>query len=636
MQVFEGAKWIWLHNEKSRDEYGEFFAVFNSEKENAVCRISCDGDYTLFINGSAAGSNQYGDFEHYKIYDEIDISRYLQKGKNAIAILVWHYGDDFQRYKTAQAGLIFEICRNEQVLLASDERVHCRQSRAYKSGLCKRITNQMGFSFLYNASKEDNWREKGFDSINPSVTVNKTCTFYPRPTKKLQLCARKPVKILKNEKNYYLVDLGEETVGLPTMEFVSPAEQKITVCWGEDIQEGHVRRIIGDRDFSYEYIAKTRNNCYTNYMLRLGCRYLELYSEQEIQLRYLGLIPQVYPVNVLPFSLECGEDRRIYDVCVKTLQCSMMEHYVDTPWREQCLYAFDSRNQMLCGYYAFENGNAQYARAGLQLLSEDIRQDGLLPICAPCGVNLAIPSFSLHYVIAIGEYLAHTGDAAFVQEVFPRLLFILKAFIHNRHNGLVCRFSESDQWNFYDWSSYLEGNLFGTEKKEPDLIVNCLFIMALDSLNKICKRISVPFEYEALLSESRKNTAYAFYNADKKAYSLTAGGGEFTGLGNSLAIIAGIAENPAELCEMLADGCFTEASLSMKCFKYDALLMTDFSRWKDYVLEDIRRDYRKMLDAGATTVWETIEGASAFGNAGSLCHGWSAMPVYYYHKILKA
>lgn len=136
MQVFEGAKWIWLHNEKSRDEYGEFFAVFNSEKENAVCRISCDGDYTLFINGSAAGSNQYGDFEHYKIYDEIDISRYLQKGKNAIAILVWHYGDDFQRYKTAQAGLIFEICRNEQVLLASDERVHCRQSRAYKSGLC--------------------------------------------------------------------------------------------------------------------------------------------------------------------------------------------------------------------------------------------------------------------------------------------------------------------------------------------------------------------------------------------------------------------------------------------------------------------------------------------------------------------
>ena len=34
-------------------------------------------------------------------------------------------------------------------------------------------------------------------------------------------------------------------------------------------------------------------------------------------------------------------------------------------------------------------------------------------------------------------------------------------------------------------------------------------------------------------------------------------------------------------------------------------------------------------------VWETILGDADFDNAGSLCHGWSAMPVYYYNKILK-
>ena len=41
-----------------------------------------------------------------------------------------------------------------------------------------------------------------------------------------------------------------------------------------------------------------------------------------------------------------------------------------------------------------------------------------------------------------------------------------------------------------------------------------------------------------------------------------------------------------------------------------------------------------MLDAGATTVWETADGAAAFDNAGSLCHGWSAIPVYYYATLL--
>ena len=33
---------------------------------------------------------------------------------------------------------------------------------------------------------------------------------------------------------------------------------------------------------------------------------------------------------------------------------------------------------------------------------------------------------------------------------------------------------------------------------------------------------------------------------------------------------------------------------------------------------------------GYNTVWETVLGAPDFDNAGSLCHGWSAMPVYYY------
>ena len=40
-----------------------------------------------------------------------------------------------------------------------------------------------------------------------------------------------------------------------------------------------------------------------------------------------------------------------------------------------------------------------------------------------------------------------------------------------------------------------------------------------------------------------------------------------------------------------------------------------------------------MLDGGATTFWETLKGADDFGGSGSLCHGWSALPVYYYHIL---
>ncbi len=64
---------------------------------------------------------------------------------------------------------------------------------------------------------------------------------------------------------------------------------------------------------------------------------------------------------------------------------------------------------------------------------------------------------------------------------------------------------------------------------------------------------------------------------------------------------------------------------------YDALLATDMEKYKEWVLNEIRREYGKMIELGST-VWETIDGASAFDNAGSLCHGWSAIPIYYYAK----
>ena len=89
--------------------------------------------------------------------------------------------------------------------------------------------------------------------------------------------------------------------------------------------------------------------------------------------------------------------------------------------------------------------------------------------------------------------------------------------------------------------------------------------------------------------------------------------------------------------EVLADrivaGEFSTASLSMQIWKYDALMRVNESKYRDFILDEIRKRYGAMLDAGSTTVWETERGASDFHNAGSLCHGWSAVPVYVFHRL---
>lgn len=627
---FANARWIWVAKEEKPDTYGEFYDEFLWETGKAECFLSCDGDYTLFINGQYVSSNQYGDFEWYKVYDTIDITPYLRRGNNKIAVLVWHFGVNTQRSIKLGAGLIFEVQSKGETLLASGVNTRARYSKAYQQGAQKSITSQLGLSFSYDATKEDDWITTGKDCFQ-SVEVDKKCLFAPRPIEPLKVLQLVPGTLVQGENNCYILDLGREIVGFPALAFDSPIEQKITIAWGEYLQDGHVNRLIAGRDFSFDYVAKQGVNEFTHYMLRLGCRYLEIQTEAPIVLRKIGLLPQVYPVTEKTLQLQNSLDQKIYNACVNTLKLCMMEHYVDTPWREQCLYVYDSRNQALCGYLAFEGGNAAYARANIKLISQDRREDGLLSICYPCGMDLTIPSFSLYYFMQVKEYLQFTGDLSLGEEVYEKLLSVLDVFIKNRKDGLVWRFEGRNHWNFYDWSPHLDGQLLEEEKRLPDLMVNLLFILALENLREIDERLGNRFAYKKLLEESKQATRQAFYKQEAGLYSMTIDGDEFTVLGNALAVLAGLTtqSESEEICQKIVDGTLLDCSLSMKIFKYEALLKTSKEAYQVWIHEEIRREYGKMLEDG-NTVWETIDGASAFGNAGSLCHGWSAVPIYFY------
>ena len=637
--LFHQAKWIWPNASAGKDEYSEFFLPFTYDgKGKVICRISCDGDYTLFINGQYVASNQYGDFEYYKIYDELDVTSFVKAGENKMAVLVWHFGEDTMRYYPYQAGLLLEVNSQDKTLAFTDENTLSRMSKAYKNGNQQWMTPQFGFSFFYDATKEDDWICTG-NGCAPSIVVNKQVTLFPRPVEKgILYPTKKGEKTQKDGGRCWLIDLGEETVGLPTLSFVSPIEQEILVSFGEDTKDGHVRRIVDNRDFSFTYVAKQGINEYTNYMMRLGCRYLELQSAQPIELNFAGIIPQKYPVKRVQASFGDELTDRIYALCVNTLELCMMEHYVDCPWREQCLYAFDSRNQMLCGYYAFEGGNAAYARANLLLMGKDRREDELLSICFPSKLDLTIPSFSLYYFIAVWEYVEHTGDTTLVKQLMPKLRSIMQAFVNNRENGLVKRFLGENHWAFYDWSEELGGeNLPDEQKCLPDLMLNALFIMALEKMRLLCEKVGEPFEYAEVIAQTRTRAKQTFYRANDGLFVQTEDSGKYLELPNAVAILAGLTDEKESecICDKLAKGELSPCSLSMKTLKYDALLCVDEEKYKQSVLDEIACTYKKMLDAGATATWETIEGAAAFANAGSLCHGWSAIPVYYYHKLLK-
>ena len=84
--MFEKGSWIWASSSPERDEYAEFRENFVFDGSALKLWISADSDYAVYVNGVYAASGQYGDFEYWKIADEIDLTPFCKQGTNALAI----------------------------------------------------------------------------------------------------------------------------------------------------------------------------------------------------------------------------------------------------------------------------------------------------------------------------------------------------------------------------------------------------------------------------------------------------------------------------------------------------------------------------------------------------------------------
>ena len=521
---------------------------------------------------------------------------------------------------TGEAGLAFELVQNDKVILHSGRSIQSAEIKNYIDD-GKSITPQLGLSFCYD--NRVNMQPEYQAGVE--FPMWKTMAFRGLPPMKLLVRQKTAVQVLPDG---YLIDLGEETVGFLDLELESKTEQELLISYGEHLVDGQVPRRIGARDFSVAFLAAKGENRYLNPFRRLAGRYLQLSCEGPVRLHYLGLRPVQCEVRVKKNTLRNPLDRRIYDVCVNTLKKCMHEHYEDCPWREQAMYAMDSRNQMLCGYDVFEG--AEFPKQMILLMTQGQRADGLLSLCFPAGLDYPIPFFSLVFLKILEEYVIHTGDRPVLQRVTPCVHRLMEAFSERvDENGLLPAFPYP-YWNFYEWSdeSHHESDLTRTPdarcEKRYDLILNAMYVHAAEIYNRL-------YLGKIDTEKVRQAIQKAFFVPERGLYRLGTDGMRFSVLGNSMALLIGLGDEPLAQ-RLLQDAALIPVTLSMATFFYDALLRFG-TRFKSDILLDIRRKYGKMLEAGATTFWETEKGWRDFDGAGSLCHGWSAIAAYYLKNL---
>jgi hypothetical protein len=698
------ALWIWPKKcGTSINQYVEFRHEFEvSSPASALLVISVDSNYALRLNDEFVEAGQYADYPRNKVFDTLPVEKFLRPGKNVLSIVVYYQGQSTAGYLNGDTpGLLYELTFGEQKI-TSGTQTQYRPATAYRTGPMPKITGQLGFGFFYDATKETP-SHHAWTSIT-SQDIDATCqdrSLRPRPIAKLtigdriktRICAqgvfrragekdtlaasmqtdffstrtsneifaqsanfelpgKTPITIAPpatvDDGTYLILDLGREEAGFFDLEIDASAGTVIDIANGEHLDDLRVRAFVGGRNFAYQYICKQGRQRFTHYFRRLAGRYLQLQFRnisQPLQLYYAGLLPTDYPLDRKGGFTSCDSLlNQIYETSVRTLRLCMHEHYEDCPWREQALYTNDSRNQALCGYYAF--GEYDFPAASFDLLVEGLKDDGYLELCAPADIPITIPSFSLAWILEVADHWQFRADLAYVQKQYPRIKKMLQKYLPTIRESLLPCPQGKRYWHFYDWAENLAGSVggdctaFGELKwTRFDAPLNALFVMALDSAAKLAVAAGNGHDaddYKQAAEKLRAAFHDRFWDANESAYFSYADEKTpkyFAELTQSLVLLAGLCPKTiaAQLRSRLAseNNGLTETTLSQSFYKFEAL-MAEKEIFGKRIFDLISRDWSKMLFAGATSFWETMKGGWDFDNAGSLCHGWSAIPVYFY------
>ena len=496
---FGGAKAVWINNLPQKNEYATFRQEFFSYGNSSKLYVCSETDYIAYINGNLVSFNQFSGYKNIKYFDCVDISEYCVNGKNTVEVTVRYEGVNSAVRIDCGAWLIFcveDALKN--ILCKSGDETLGAIHPGYIQHSGHMITPQLGLSCGMKF-------EEGIDYSSCKI-IDIEYNFLPRPVQQCEIIGTvKPKKVIS--KNLY--DFERELSGYVHLKLICKKKCCITLVYGEHVADGDIRYIIGNRDFSLKFECKEGINEFTQLFLRIGARYIKLFSNDEFDVDTLEILEYQYPIKAKKCQL-VGIDREIYDTCVRTLRLCMHNHYEDCPWREQALYVLDSRNQMLCGYFAFDK--YEFARANIVFMSKGLREDNLLELTFPAINTPSIPFFSIMYPVLVWEYVCFTGDKSIIDEVMETMLGIMNNMKKRiDENGLILNLSKP-YWNFYEWSTGSDG-MGEYAENSYDLILNCAYLYSYEKFKELCRISGNDFSIND--KDMRKSVFDMFYNKEK-------------------------------------------------------------------------------------------------------------------------
>jgi alpha-L-rhamnosidase len=654
-----------------------------------IVHVSADNRYKLYVNGEMiCFGPARADVYHWN-FETVDIAKYLQKGDNIIAAVVWNFGDYKPEYQMSfRTGFILQGDTDKEKLVNSDKSWKVMRDSSYSA-----VQPDLIYTYYVAGPGEKidyskyplNWEKTNYNDADwkqarqivnglpkgsfqsdlswmlvprsiPQAELRPQRLQTVRSVTGISLPATFPLNkvsftIPANTNTTILLDNSFLTNAFPVLQFSKGKDAHISLGYAEAlyIDEGNTKnwksqnkkgnrneikakRFVGVKD---DLIADGSNAQTFISLAWRTYRFLQL----EIKTGDEALtIDDLYGIFVgYPFEMKAkfltGDKllEKIFEMGWRTARLCAVETYVDCPYYEQLQYIGDTRIQALVSLY--NTGDDRLMRNAITQLDYSRMAEGITLSRYPTANAQEIPTFSLWWIGMLHDYWMYRNDAAFVKQFLPGIRQVLQFFLkYQRQDGSL---QNAPYWEFTDWA---EGDgwksgvpPFGNDGSSAALDLQLLWAY------QIAAQLEDSLGMKAFADEYNKNAATLmqtiktkYWDNTRQLFADTKEKKLFSQHANTLAILTGIVkgEKATQLAQkIIADTSLTQATIYFQYYLNQALRKTGFG---DLYLD--RLQIWKDNIANGLTTWAEISDINA---ARSDCHAWGASPnIEFFRTVL--
>lgn len=514
-----------------KDEHANSHVLFrkkfllNHTPAEAKIYISADDYYKLYINGTFVGQGPAPAYHHCYNYNVIDVTSFLEKGENVIAVHTYYQGLINRVWQSGdfRHGLLLDLVADGDLLVASDESFLTHRHTAYTD------MGEVGYHTQFLERYDSRAHEVDFFALNFDDSSWKTARYnqfddhdmVEQTTKLLKFETIQPVSVTRKE-DRMILDFGGIYVGYLSAKAKGVSGDVITLYAGQELNEdGSVRHAMRcNCDYTEEWILSGGEDVLNQFDFK-SFRYAELVIPEGVTVEEICLVARHYP-----FTLACDLRRefvendmakKIWELCVRSQRVGVQETIQDCMDREKGFYLGDG-----C-YSAFAN----YLLTGDDSMTRKLIDDAFassfitegLVTCMDCSFMQEIAEFPLILADLILWHYRASGDEDYLRENYGKIQRVLNNYRDSyEKDGLLC---DLDRWCVVEWpQNFRDGYAVeikeGQVCEEPHISINAYYYRAVCCLNRMAEALGeTPYRDE---KELQKAILDAFYDREKHIF----------------------------------------------------------------------------------------------------------------------